>query len=581
MNWSNRQSCAALKSVAVFVIVFSILWVLVACDNDCGGELKMEAGYFSIEPVHFTLRNGNAEADFTSAETRMWYVFQPAKESPQDKPLILLFNGGPGCATHFLLGFGTATWVVAPDTPDLFENPYTWRQFANLLYIDARGAGFSYGMMENPENESARIAEFDTKNYNVFLDASDFTRILLRFLADHPSIQRNPVVIAGESYGGTRSTAMLNLLLRYSEYSGTNEVYQDVSLVNEIKDHLDAVFPDEAGTVHPPETIASQFGRQFLIEPLITGNDQFVLSGKAFEQEGSIIYQIADETGTTYVPCDPLDEDCDPFDNALEFLAKVANRDYYVYPKPYNWTFEQGYLAVDQLTNLEGLSRMTQIDPTGVTYLYSDQRNRAYRVAYTYPIDVDFDTLSSPRWDRLPPFARYSLLQCMKGKGLCGTKTDGELPSTFGQLNPWDGYHIDCSFDILETFYNETAQEYGIDPLNKRFGDMFLYNLIYVDTFITDAAYDLIIYSPVIPDSIARYVQYVKKVEYIETPIDDEKRPGWMEVTYKDGAFGVIKGNETRMIRFPIFDESGHTVEVNQAQALFEDSRDWLEGAMH
>ena len=580
MNRNNRASCSTLKIIIIFAAIFFMLWVPVACDNDdcnIGCGLKTEAGFFSIEPVHFTLRNDKTEAEFTSGETRIWYAFQPAMESPQDKPLVMLFNGGPGCATHFLFGFGTATWVVAADTPDLFKNPYTWRQFANLLYVDARGTGFSYGLMDNPENESERIAEFDTKNYNVFLDAGDFIRVLLRFLAGHPSIQRNPVMIAGESYGGTRSTVMLNLLLRYSEYGGTDEVYQDVALVNEIREHLDAVFPDEAGTVHPPESIAGQFGQQLLIEPLITGNNQFELSGKAFEQEGSIIYRIAEETGTTYVPCDPQNTKCDPCDNALEFVAKDANRDYYVYPKPYNWTFEQGYLSEDQLTNLEGLRRMTQIDPTDMTDLYASRRGRAYRVGEMELTGVDFTTLSGPRWEKLPIFARYSLIQCQQCYKPVGREVDGNLPETFGQLNPWDVYHIDCSFEILDVFYNETAQEFSIDPTNDGFGDMFLYNLLYVDTFITHAAEDLIIYPPVIPDSIARYDKYVQKVEYIDSPNDGEKRPGWIEVTYKDGAFGVTQGSEVRMIRFPIFDESGHTIEVNQPQALFEESWDWVQ----
>lgn len=545
-------------------------------DNDDDEVLKMEAGYFVIEPVDFTLRNGDLEDDFTSAETRIWYEFQPAFESPKNKPLVLLFNGGPGCATHFLFGFGTATWVVAPNAPDLFENPYSWRQFANLLYVDARGTGFSYGMVANPENESTRIAEFDTKNYNVYLDAGDFIRVLLRFLKAHPSIQENPVVIAGESYGGTRSIAILNLLLRYFEYGGADEAYQDVSLVDEIQEHFNAVFPDKAGLIIPPETIVSQFGRQILIEPLITGNNQFTLSGEAFEEAGSIIYQIADETDTTYVPCDPMDENCDPFNNALDFLTNTADRDYYVYPEEANWTFEQGYLAVDQLTTLVGLSKMTQTDPTNVAYLYSTERDLAYRLGEIDSKDGSSDIYSNSRWQRLPPFARFSLLQCLKNERKTKQATDGELPDTFGALNPWDTYHIDCSFDIEDGFYSETAEDYGIDPVNDGFGELFLYNLMYVKTFITHAALDLIIYAPVIPDSIALYDQYVEQVATIDSAVNGEERPGWIEVTYKDGAFGEIAGNETRMIRFPTYNESGHTVELNQPDELFEDVRDWL-----
>lgn len=71
-----------------------------------------------------------------------------------------------------------------------------------------------------------------------------FIRVLLRFLVAHPNLQRNRVVIVGESYGGIRSTVMLHILLHYQDYGNGRSIYQDPSLVQEIQNHYNHVFPN-------------------------------------------------------------------------------------------------------------------------------------------------------------------------------------------------------------------------------------------------------------------------------------------------------------------------------------------------
>jgi len=50
--------------------------------------------------------------------------------------------------------------------------------------------------------------------FDVHADAADFVWTLLGFLDAHPSLGASPIVIVGESYGGTRAIAMVSLMLQ-------------------------------------------------------------------------------------------------------------------------------------------------------------------------------------------------------------------------------------------------------------------------------------------------------------------------------------------------------------------------------
>jgi hypothetical protein len=210
------------------------------------------------------------EADFievmdlppAQSSARMFYSFHPADECPRAKPLAMLFNGGPGFTTAFLMTLNTGPMALSPldGTAELVPNRWSWTSFANLLYVDAREAGFSYdvpgpalGPSGGDESEEA--------------DGSRFVRVLLRFLARHSDLRDNPVVLVGESYGGMRTTHMLNDLLWYRET-------KDTALRDEIQAHYDATLGARGKPVSP-EMAARQFGWQVLIEPLIAGRAQY------------------------------------------------------------------------------------------------------------------------------------------------------------------------------------------------------------------------------------------------------------------------------------------------------------------
>jgi hypothetical protein len=218
-----------------------------------------EAGFLDLPP-----QRGAA-----AYPARMFYAFRAADDAPRTKPLAVFFNGGPGAPTSAgLMVFGTGPYTVDPKVlggpPSVVPNPASWTSFANLLYLDERQAGFSYGV------RAGGVVSRSSCAFSERADAADFVRALLGFLRAHPSLRKAPIVLVGESYGGARATFMLELFLRYREAAPT----VDATLADEIQAHYDAVFPALAGQTIPEAQAAQQLGRQILIEPLVGGSAQ-------------------------------------------------------------------------------------------------------------------------------------------------------------------------------------------------------------------------------------------------------------------------------------------------------------------
>ncbi|MCD9646844.1 Serine carboxypeptidase-like 31 [Datura stramonium] len=134
---------------------------------------------------HVTVNENNGRA--------LFYWFYECSIAPQDKPLVLWLNGGPGCSS---VGYG-ATQEIGPFLVDsdgfgLNLNPYSWNKEANLLFLESPiGVGFSYS------NTSA-----DYLNLGDDFTANDTYTFLHKWLLKFPSYKKRPFYIAGESYAG-------------------------------------------------------------------------------------------------------------------------------------------------------------------------------------------------------------------------------------------------------------------------------------------------------------------------------------------------------------------------------------------
>ena len=293
-----------------------------------------EAGFFEIAGGDY-VSEGQARV---SPGQRIWYSFHPATTTPESKPLAVFFNGGPGSATSaYLFSFNTGPWTLDPAVTGsglIVANANNWAQFANLLHIDAPGTGFSYPISLDGGAKPSVGIDLDR-------DAAAVIRVVVRFLDRHLPLQSNPVILVGESYGGTRAALMLDRLFNYQLLATTGAAYQDAALYNDLLLHFAAVFPQQDSRKLSPQQIAAQFGLQVLIEPVVAGQNQWGLN-----------------TPDTS-PC-------------------VTNYDYLQCDEPAGWSDQVVQTACDHLTTIATLRQALGVDPTTIDWLHAAARSRAY-----------------------------------------------------------------------------------------------------------------------------------------------------------------------------------------------------------
>jgi len=560
------------------IMVVLLLNLLVAGATALPSVPRNDAGFLLVSPYTFYFHRGSYfdRLQLRSSETLLWYVFQSADQLPEQKPVFVFFNGGPYAATSSgLLSMYTSRYTLDVDAPrggDRFiPNPVSWTGMGNLLYIDARTTGFSYSQMIDPEDDYQRYRQFDAQNYNIYVDAADFIRGLLFFFEVNPSLRDNPVCIVGESYGGIRATVMLHMLLNYEDYGNGQERYQDVALVQEIQAHYNEVFPDYAGQAVPPSVIAGQFGRQVLIQPALTYAYQREESGKIWEQPGSVIHQIAREEGLTFRPC--TDASCDAYSNALSFVEEQAGRDPYIYPRANGWLLGYFGNAARLLRHSQQLQTITGVNVRDIHELYAgSRRDKAYKVLDTTQSAALRETAGP-----LDPTLRLARQRALLDRQ-SQLSDAGDLDYIFGKLTDWDRFFLDFNYDAISAQYWNIARELGYDIhyLSPRCGQMFLKNVAHVQTLITNARYDLVVYARALPQSLARHDDILESAVHDHDLETVANRNGRIVLTYRSGAFPDLPDLTTRVIRFPWYAESCHSVPLTQGIDFFQDVSGWM-----
>ncbi|KAJ3558811.1 hypothetical protein NP233_g11424 [Leucocoprinus birnbaumii] len=127
--------------------------------------------------------------DLTSTES-IWFWFFESRSDPDNAPLALWFNGGPGSSSMIGLLQELGPCRITNDSKSVTLNPYSWNNEANLLFIDQPvGVGFSHG---------------DTRVGTSQAAAADVWSFMQIFLADSrfSKYKANNLAIWTESYGG-------------------------------------------------------------------------------------------------------------------------------------------------------------------------------------------------------------------------------------------------------------------------------------------------------------------------------------------------------------------------------------------
>lgn len=171
----------------------------------------------------------------------MFYVAytKDGVRNPSTRPVAFLYNGGPGSASLWLhMGaFGPVRVVTADAAPTppapykIVPNQYSLLDKTDLVFIDAMGTGFSRIIGKN-EGGAGTPKDF----YGVDADAKAFAQFIYDYVSRNDR-WNSPKYLIGESYGTTRSAALVNYLQDHDSMD-----FNGVVLISSILDFETASF---------------------------------------------------------------------------------------------------------------------------------------------------------------------------------------------------------------------------------------------------------------------------------------------------------------------------------------------------
>ena len=129
------------------------------------------------------------------------------------RPITFAFNGGPGAASVYLnlgaIGPKRVQFGAQGDSPSdpvrLLDNPGTWLDFTDLVFIDPVGTGYSRSLVDKDETKK--------QFFQVKEDVAYLSRIVFDWLVKNGRMA-SPKYVVGESYGGFRAPAIAHYLQR-------------------------------------------------------------------------------------------------------------------------------------------------------------------------------------------------------------------------------------------------------------------------------------------------------------------------------------------------------------------------------
>ncbi|WP_158915645.1 S10 family peptidase [Caulobacter sp. S45] len=128
-----------------------------------------------------------------------------------DRPVTFAFNGGPGASSVYLnlgaIGPKRIQFGAQGDSPSdpvrLHDNPGTWLDFTDLVFIDPVATGYSRSLVKTEETNK--------QFFTIETDISYLSRIVYDWLSKNGRMG-SPKYVVGESYGGYRAPAITHYL---------------------------------------------------------------------------------------------------------------------------------------------------------------------------------------------------------------------------------------------------------------------------------------------------------------------------------------------------------------------------------
>jgi pimeloyl-ACP methyl ester carboxylesterase len=368
-------------------------------------------------------------------------------------------------------------------------------------------------------------------DYNQYLDAADFIRVLLATYAKYPALEDNPVVVVGESYGGTRAQILLQALRNPAHLDRSDGMFADASLAQGLSDHAKRVADRRHESALSPRNAEDQFSWQILIQPSVV-SEWFILYRNLYTPGVTLgVEERAQALGV---------------DLTTNTCADGSQRDSYRLDQCHSMFLQQTRRTVTSLLTPAVFARLMGVAPSDVRGMPAAERQDATRIANI-------------------------------GDIFACTPTD-EWFDTLGRLGGSDQYFVAA----LQIEWEKLLGNY-------RDGRLFLQNLRDVNTFVTRSLLDTVVVADLLPFALGSYVpgtdyrnplatdDGLAAIASVTTSIGEgtsAARPGHIDVAYRNAAGGSAP--PIRRIRFPTYENAGHMTAQDCPQELFEDVREFL-----
>ncbi|KAL9597240.1 MAG: hypothetical protein Q9219_005283 [cf. Caloplaca sp. 3 TL-2023] len=161
-------------------------------EKDIEGDLKdytlrsrkVDPSSLGVDPG---VKQWSGYLDDEANDKHLFYWFFESRNDPQNDPVVLWINGGPGCSS--LTGLFLELGPSSIDQEDqVVPNPYSWNSNASVIFLDQPvNVGFSYS---------------GSSVSNTVAAGKDVYALLTLFFKQFPEYAHQDFHIAGESYAG-------------------------------------------------------------------------------------------------------------------------------------------------------------------------------------------------------------------------------------------------------------------------------------------------------------------------------------------------------------------------------------------
>ena len=193
------------------------------------------------------------------------------------RPVTFIYNGGPGGATWPLRNAIAPSIIARADAPPGYafvDNPNSLLDVSDLVFIDAPGTGYSRFLSQDAQAEYWGIQQ----------DGRAFSKFIVGWLRAHGRMG-SPKYLLGESYGGTRTGQILEVLALRARDA---VAFEGVTLISPTlgtgTDSVFSVVSNGPETLVPSEAVAAWYNRRgdFLSDTLerVAGRAQNFAAGR-------------------------------------------------------------------------------------------------------------------------------------------------------------------------------------------------------------------------------------------------------------------------------------------------------------